>query len=407
MKAERISCRVVPEATRIKNDDTIPLKLRITFKGKRKYYATQFSLSEGDWEILNSTSVKGKLKTIKNEITKIEIEADKIANQITPFSFSQFEASFFQKSSVHILLKDLFNEKIKTLSDNSQVGTASSYSTALTSLLKFKPHLLIEDVSVSFLQDYEKSMLKENKTKATIGIYLRCVRTVLNIAIEEKIISKENYPFGSRKYRIPSGQNIKKALDLKSIKKIFEYKVLAGTNMGMARDFWIFSYLCNGINIMDVANLKWKDLATDTIIFERQKTKNTHRSSNSKIVALRNEKINAIIKKWSNKNTDGENFVFDIIDPGDKPKIVKQKVQQFIKVINKWMKRIGEDLEFELTLTTYVARHSFATILVQNGAPLEFASQSLGHTNLTTTQRYFAGFDLKAQKEFTKFLTDF
>lgn len=407
MKAERISCRVVPEATRIKNDDTIPLKLRITFKGKRKYYATQFSLSEGDWEILNSTSVKGKLKTIKNEITKIEIEADKIANKITPFSFSQFEASFFQKSSVHILLKDLFNEKIKTLSDNSQVGTASSYSTALTSLLKFKPHLLIEDVSVSFLQDYEKSMLKDNKTKATIGIYLRCVRTILNIAIEEKIISKENYPFGSRKYRIPNGQNIKKALDLKSIKKIFEYKVLEDTNMGMARDFWIFSYLCNGINIMDVANLKWKDLATDTIIFERQKTKNTHRSSNSKIVALRNEKINAIIRKWSNKNTDGENFVFDIIDPCDTPKIVKQKVQQFIKVINKWMKRIGEDLEFELKLTTYVARHSFATILVQNGAPLEFASQSLGHTNLTTTQRYFAGFDLKAQKEFTKFLTDF
>jgi integrase/recombinase XerD len=407
MKAERISCRVVTDPRRIKNDDTIPLKLRITFKGKRKYYATQFSLSTNDWELLNSVSVKGKLRTIKNEVAKIEMEADKIANQITPFTFTQFETTFFQKSTVNRLLKDLFIEKIKTLFNNEQIGTATSYTAALTSLLKFKSHLLIEDISISFLQDYEKAMLQDSKAKATIGIYLRCLRTVLNIAIEEKLLSIENYPFGSRKYKIPTSQNIKKALDLASIKKIFEYEVWEDTNMGMARDFWIFSYLCNGINIMDVANLKWKDLTTDTIIFERQKTKNSNRSSNSKIVALRNEKINTIIKRWSNKNTETDNFVFDIINAGDSPKIVKQKVQQFIKVINKWMKKIGEDLEFELTLTTYVARHSFATILVQNGAPLEFASQSLGHTNLTTTQRYFAGFDLKAQKEFTKFLTDF
>ncbi len=407
MKTERVSIRVVTDPRRIKNDDTIPLKLRITFKGKRKYYATQYSLSENDWNLLNSVSAKGKLRTIKNEIAKIEIEADKTANQITPFSFTQFEAIFFQKSSVNILLKDLFAEKIKALSDNTQIGTATSYQAALTSLRKFKSHLLIEDISISFLQDYEKYMLQDNRAKATIGIYLRCLRTVLNIAIEEKLLSKENYPFGSRKYKIPTSQNIKKALDLPSIKKIFEYDVWDNTNMGMARDFWIFSYLCNGINIMDVANLKWKDLNTDTIIFERQKTKNSNRNSNSKIVALRNDKINTIIKKWGNKNLEVENFVFNIITPVDTPKMVKQKVQQFIKVINKWIKKIGEDLEFELTLTTYVARHSFATILVQNGAPLEFASQSLGHSNLTTTQRYFAGFDLKAQKEFTKFLTDF
>ena len=57
-------------------------------------------------------------------------------------------------------------------------------------------------------------------------------------------------------------------------------------------------------------------------------------------------------------------------------------------------------------LLYYVARHSFARILAQIGAPLEFASQSLGHANITTTQCYFAGFDLKAQKQFTKALTD-
>ena len=59
------------------------------------------------------------------------------------------------------------------------------------------------------------------------------------------------------------------------------------------------------------------------------------------------------------------------------------------------MKRVGEELGFEIKLTSYVARHSFATILVRSGAPLALASQTLGHSNITTTQKYFAGFDFR------------
>ena len=71
------------------------------------------------------------------------------------------------------------------------------------------------------------------------------------------------------------------------------------------------------------------------------------------------------------------------------------------------MKKIGEELGFELALTTYVARHSFATILLRSGVPMIFASQSLGHSNLITTQKYFAGFDLAAQTEYGKVLINF
>jgi integrase/recombinase XerD len=71
------------------------------------------------------------------------------------------------------------------------------------------------------------------------------------------------------------------------------------------------------------------------------------------------------------------------------------------------MKKVGEELNFDLVLTTYVARHSFATILVRSGAPLALASQTLGHSNILTTQKYFAGFDLAAQAEYTKALMAF
>ena len=85
----------------------------------------------------------------------------------------------------------------------------------------------------------------------------------------------------------------------------------------------------------------------------------------------------------------------------------RKKIQQFIHVTNDWMKQMGQNLGFDLKLTTYVARHSFATILVRSGAPLALASQTLGHSNIATTQKYFAGFEIKAQAEYTKALTAF
>ncbi len=71
------------------------------------------------------------------------------------------------------------------------------------------------------------------------------------------------------------------------------------------------------------------------------------------------------------------------------------------------MKRMGDELGFDIKLTTYVAPHSFAAILVRSGAPMKFASQSLGHQSITTTEKYFAGFDPNAQAEYAKALTNF
>ena len=158
----------------------------------------------------------------------------------------------------------------------------------------------------------------------------------------------------------------------------------------------------------DVARLRWHNITHETIVFQREKTKRTKKDSAVKIVALRNKHINTIIERWGKKDFGNSNtFVFSIIDEYDNAELVRKKIQQFIHVINHWMKKMGEYLEFDLKLTTYVARHSYATILVRSGAPLALACQTLGHSNITTTQKYFAGFDLDTQANYTKALTDF
>ena len=98
-------------------------------------------------------------------------------------------------------------------------------------------------------------MLQHGNSITTIGIYLRALRAIYNNAIVEVEVNAELYPFGKRRYQIPSGRNLKNALTLAEIDKIFSYEP-ATEYEGRARDLWVFSHLCNGINVKDIALLK-------------------------------------------------------------------------------------------------------------------------------------------------------
>ena len=83
----------------------------------------------------------------------------------------------------------------------------------------------------------------------------------------------------------------------------------------------------------------------------------------------------------------------------------KMKVKnQFVNTINKYMKRIGIDIGYDKPLTTYSARHSFATILKRSGAPLGFISESLGHKSLQTTEAYLDSFEDETRRKYAEML---
>ncbi len=406
MKQDKVNVRIVLDQRRSKGN-RFPIKLRVTYKGDRKYYGTGYDASSGDWIIINGIDAKGNLRKIKNAIASKENDALKCCEEITPFSFKQFEIQFFDQRIKFENIESAFDAYISQLNMNGQIGTATCYQTACNSLNKFKPNLLFEDIDKEFLQDFENWMISKGKSITTVGVYLRPLRVIINVAKDNGLVKPESYPFGKRKYIIPTGNNIKKALCMEEIKQVFNYVTVPGTGIDKAKDFWIFSYLCNGINIMDISKLKWKNLNSSSINFIREKTKRTTKGNPINITAVRNMHIDKIISKWGKQPGNKDDYVFDIVDENDSLELARKKIQQFTKVINKWMKRMGTELGFEINLTTYVARHSFATILVRSGAPLALASQTLGHSSILTTQRYFAGFDLLEQAQYTQALTNF
>lgn len=406
MKRYKVSVKVVTDVRRTKNNKRFPLKLRITYKGERRYYATGHDASDEEWMIINSAESKGKLRRIRSAIVEIEDEAEKCCTAIVPFSFKQFEYDFFDQKIQFETVESAFMAYITQLRSNNQVGSAGSYRTAINTLLKYKAKLKFGDITPDFLQDFENWMVNRGKSITTVGIYLRHLRAIINIAKEKGIIRQQDYPFGRRKYIIPGSNNMKKALNISQIKQIFEYQASPDTGTDKARDFWILSYLCNGINMMDLVQLQWRDLTASAITFIRAKTKRANKANPVTITVPRNEYINRIISKWGVKSFQTTDYVFGIIARNDSAELIRNKAKQFTQVTNKWTKRMGRDLGFDVKLTTYVARHSFATILVRSGAPMKLASQSLGHVNISTTERYFAGFDLEAQAEFNKALVN-
>ena len=278
----------------------------------------------------------------------------------------------------------------------------------MNSLKSFRSKMSFRDVTVELLKDYEAWLLADGKSISTVGIYLRPLRAIINEAIGEGVISREtNYAFGKRKYQIPAARNIKKALTIVEIGKIMHFEATPGSWKEKARDFFILSYLCNGINIKDIALLKYKNIEGDYIHFTRAKTQHTNRTASTPISIYLLKEVAVIIERWRNVNMDRDNYLFPILENGVGAERELRLIQQFTKMINHYIKQIASIVGITKHVTSYYARHSYATILRNSGAPTAFISESLGHTSTKTTASYLDSFENDTKKEWANSLVNF
>ncbi|MBD0331682.1 MAG: tyrosine-type recombinase/integrase [Chitinophagaceae bacterium] len=165
-------------------------------------------------------------------------------------------------------------------------------------------------------------------------------------------------------------------------------------------------YFCGGINVKDMCLLKYKNVQDGVLIFERAKTIRTKRKVEPIRVPLLDE-ARAIIEKWDNEPVSNDTFIFPVLTNGLTAERERQLIQQLTHVINDHMKAIAKAAGINGDVTTYAARHSFATVLKRSGASTEFISEALGHSNLKTTQSYLASFEDERKREVAEALIAF
>lgn len=370
-----------------------PVKLRITSNRIQKYYLTGYSATENDFEEVMKEVPPKKLQSLKVQLNHIELKAKTVISKLEAFSFRSFEEKFYENQkasrSIYELFIDVINEKM-TL---GKISTAINYRCSMKSLQLFAPNLSFIDVTPKFLKCYEKQLLLEKKSISTIGIYLRPLRAIINEAISNKYLPRDNYPFGLKKYVIPESRNIKKALTKEDFKKIINYTPLLKTSYeARSINFWVLSYLCQGMNMKDLLLLKRENIEEDFIRFIREKTKDTVRRNIMEITVPLLPEIKEIIGRWESSDADSK-YVFDLIKEEMSPVQVYKKIQQFVKVTNKHMSQIAAQVGIQKRVTCYVARYQFTKAMIDADMTLEYLRQCLGHQNFATTQRYIGSFE--------------
>lgn len=417
MKNE-FSISIYLDTRRAKASGSFPVKLRVYTPQprKQKLYPTIFEFTEKEFDsIWNTSKPRKEFQERRKQLQAIEVKANKVAEALTPFTFEQFEKKLYRKAGEGAKVKYQYERTIEEFITDNRIGTASTYDLSQKALREFVENrcnrkysnLTFFDVTPKFLQDCETYFTTtKGRSNTTASMYLRALKAVFNRAIEEKEIEKDYYPFGKRKYQVSSSSNVKKALSKEQLAILFNAS--AKNNLEeKAKDFWFFSYACNGINIKDIAQLRFKDISEGKFTFYRAKVQTTSKAKLKPVTVYLNDFSKGIIEKYSRKNFNSDDLVFDIIESSDTHRDQHLKINNFNRFIGQHLKKLAKREGLPADISAYWARHSFATNAVRNGASLEFIQESLGHNNIKTTQQYFAGFDSDTKKEFSNTIMDF
>lgn len=371
---------------------TYPVKIKVYFQGKPKYYPTGICMSTKEEleEVLESKSKKNIeiQDIIHKEFNRISKNINILVERGT-FSFSNLNNMLGK--NIGGTLNEMISAKIKELENEEKFGTSAFYKGTLSLLKRYIKHdVPIKEVTVEWLNGLEKFILK-TANQTTVAMNMRNIRATMNIAKQVGVIRESDYPFGRGKYQIKESSGKKKALNKKQLKAIAKYSDGSMTTE-FYRDLWLFIYFCNGLNVADLISLKFSDIQNGEISFIRKKTKDRTRDV-KRIYAAITPEMYSIINKWGN-DPKKSIYIFPFLKPGDSAWEHEKKKKNLTKLINKRMKMIGEKLNLG-KITTYVARHTYATVLRNEGVPISIISPMLGHSSVTTTEIYLA--DLESE----------
>ena len=383
------------KSKRLSNGES-PLMLQVSKGGKRQYQSLGVSVNPKFWDFSknkpksNCPNREYILKLILNKQAELQqrmLELNAEQKEYTTTTLLHDEHRKFELKTV----KQFYQELIEQYKANEKCGNRLIYKSSYNSINVFTNGNLeipFSAIDVAWLNKYEKWLRSKGNKETTMSLMFRTLRSAYNKAIESKCARKSDYPFNdyriskfdvsTEKRAIAKADVLKFSTDVHSIGKQ-QY-------VQLSKDIFIFSYLCGGINFTDIANLtKDNIIEGKRLHYIRQKT--------GKLIKLGlSEEALKIIKRYA---VESKGYLFPILNAQlHKTPLQKQnRIHKMLGKVNKNLKLLAAQLGVEANLTTYVARHSFASVLKKSGVNIALISEALGHSDLTTTQISLDSFD--------------
>lgn len=383
-----------------KKDGTQSIKLRLTINRKSIEWSMGYSIPPQHWNdktqsVKSSCKEVGNITRLNNLLQKEKSKAiEKIISlndngELNTLSLKDIKKQILNKHEDTYLI-EFCNEVMDEMIQAGKVGNARVYMTMRNSVKTFlqEKDIPFRQLTYKWLKKYEAWYLGRGNSVNGLSVNLRTLRALLNRAIKQGMASKENYPFDS--YSIKHEKPKKRAIKKEGIVKLKEFNPTTDRQK-RAKDYFFISFYLMGASFIDLAFLKVSDIHDGRIEYRRRKTGQLH---SIKIT----EPLNVILKKYL-KNKQSDRFILNVIKSMD---VQKQyiEVRDELRRYNRTLKEIGLLCKIDSNLTSYVARHSFASLANSKNVPLTVISQALGHDNPKTTEVYLSAFNDDTMDEY-------
>jgi integrase len=304
--------------------------------------------------------------------------------------------ALYRSSQDYSFVVPYMKRLIESIADEGRTGTACAYRSTLHFLLRYlgkDESLSFEDVTVRWLNVFVSYVRQSGLKPNTVNFYLRILRAVYNRAWREEVPGAHFIsPF--RKIHIGTVRTAKRAVSKECILQIARERSLNSKQLGLARDLFLFSFYSRGMPFVDMAFLKYSDITGDTIRYKRHKT---GQPLSVKIV----EPLNRLVEKYRNV---GE-YVLPILTSGSKG--MYKQYQKALRRYNRMLGNLSREMHLPVPLTSYVARHSWATIAHNEGIPVSVISEGLGHSSEKVTYTYLSALNPSVLNKANERITGF
>ncbi len=390
-----ITTKIILRTNKTLPDGNHPIVLRITEDGRVSEVSTKKAASIDQWDKKsqcvstkspNHKSINALLDNIKVKVTFYfaNLGDDQTPKASAIKDIVERLTGAVKKAPTKKLL-EFFDDEIERLKSMDRLGYASVHVMTKSRLSKYMNgvDLAFEDIDLNFIRKFEDWMIRREIAITTRSIDLRTFRTVWRNAIKEKHCKENHYPFKDfafSKYNNPKTK--KRAISQEQFQRIANL-VLDDDKLINSRNYFLFSYYCRGLNFTDLANLKWTNIIDGNICYVRAKTKEQF-DFKLHPAAL---KILEYYKNLEGNSDDG--YIFPILYKRHATvRSKRDRRMKILKRVNKDLKVISEKAEIQKNLTTYVARHTYATTLKAKGLSIEEIGKTLGHDSTKTTEIY-------------------
>ena len=368
------------------------LFFQITHRRVVRQIGTKYKVSACEWNMLKDgfylqkmadESRKRYLAAADTGLNDIQSTLESVISKLEQagrlYSADDIVAAYTNKIKAGGFLSFIMKQ-IERLVRAGRLSAARKVKATLNSFSSFidNDDVAFERIDHCLLEGYEGWLKKKNICMNTSSFYMRTLRTMYNAAVERGL-TEQRHPF--RHIYTGIDKTVKRAVPVSVIRKIRNLELDACPSLNFARNIFILSFYLRGMSFIDMCFLKKTDLSGGVLSYRRRKT--------GQLLQIKWERpMRQILNALGESSTE---YLLPIIN--DKHGSGLKQYETVLRKVNRNLKKVGEMAGLETKLTTYVARHSWASVAKTQRVPIATISEGLGHDSVNTTKIYLASLD--------------